>query len=278
MTDVPKELLVALLDLGLPAHEARWLIEEFAPGADPAARSDVMAAAERRRQGEPLQYIIGHWPFRSLDVDVDPRVLIPRPETEELVDHALAALAVANVTAPLVVDLGCGSGVIGLSLLVELEARGVTAQLLAVDASADALAVARRNAIKHRCLRVSFVESDWFSALDPSLRGRVDLLVSNPPYVSDEDYESLATELYVEPRRALTAPSANGVGGFADLARIIAQAPAWLAPHGVLVLEHGHDQGDAAVAAARAAGFRAVIDHHDLAGHARVLVATDWSA
>ncbi len=101
---------------GLEPREARWLVEEFVPAGDSDARAALAAAAARRRAGEPLQYIIGHWPFRSLDLDVDARALIPRPETEELVEVALGELAAHSVATPLIVDLGTGSGAIGLSL------------------------------------------------------------------------------------------------------------------------------------------------------------------
>jgi release factor glutamine methyltransferase len=273
VTAAADELRAELRALGLAAHEARWLVDDFAPGGDPAAKPDVLAAAQRRLAGEPLQYVLGHWPFRGLDLDVDARVLIPRPETEELVDHALRALAASDVSSPRIVDLGCGSGAIGLSLVVELEARGISAQLIAVDASADALVVARRNALKHHCLRASFVEGSWFTALDPSLRGQVDLVVSNPPYVTDAEYADLEPELFFEPRTALVAGPSEGIDGMSDLSVIIRESITWLAPHGALVVEHGAAQGAAVVACAREAGFASYRDERDLSGRPRVLVA-----
>lgn len=273
MTDARARLLADLVEAGLEAREARWLVEEFAPGSDPDAGAAVWAAARRRLAGEPLQYVIGHWPFRGLDLDLDARVLIPRPETEELVDLALAALAHGRAGAPTILDLGCGSGAIGLALLDELRTRGVPATLIALDASEGALEVARRNALKHRLYAVSFVRSTWFDDLDPSLRGRLDLVVSNPPYVGAAEFEDLDPVLRHEPREALVAPDAGGVEGFADLALIVAAAPAWLAPGGALVVEHGAAQGAAAAAAAAAAGMVDVVDHRDLAGRPRILVA-----
>jgi release factor glutamine methyltransferase len=244
------------------------LVEEF--GHDP----DALVAAQRRRlEGEPLQYVLGHWPFRTLDLDLDERVLIPRPETEGLVDVALGELAQSKVAAPLVLDAGCGSGAIGLSLLAELGNRGVHASLVAIDESTDALANARANALKHALHAVTFVHSDWFSALDPSFQGRFDLIVANPPYVSDEEFVELDPVLGFEPRGALVAPDSSGVGGFFDVERVIRQAPDWLGLTGVLVLEHGNAQGDAALSVAKAAGFRECRDLVDLAGHPRVLVA-----
>lgn len=257
---------------GLARREARWLVEEYAVGADAGARAALRAAAARRLAGEPLQYVLGHWPFRGLDLDLDERVLIPRPETEELVDHALRALATGGSAAPLVLDLGCGSGAIGLSLVTELRARGVAATLVGVDRSPDALDVARRNARKHHVVAASFVCSSWFEELDPSLRGRVDLVVANPPYVGAAELAGLDPVLAHEPRGALVADDADGVAGFADVAAILREVPAWLAPGGAVVLEHGAAQGEAALARARAAGLEAV-DHADLAGRPRVLVA-----
>jgi release factor glutamine methyltransferase len=274
VTAAAEELRAELRALGLAAHEARWLVDEFAPGGEAAARVDVLAAAERRLRGEPLQYLLGHWPFRSLDLEVDGRVLIPRPETEELVDHALRALARRGVASPLIVDLGCGSGAIGLSLLAELSSRGLAAQLIAVDASADALAVARRNAVKHRCVGATFVQGDWYEGLDRSLAGHVDLIVSNPPYVTDEEYRGLDPELHFEPKEALVAAPARGIDGFADLASVIAGSVSWLSPRGTLVVEHGARQGAAVVQCARDAGLCDIVDHRDLAGRDRVLVAS----
>lgn len=259
--------LAALVARGLAPHEARWLSEEF---ADP---SDLERAVARRLAGEPLQYVIGHWPFRSLDLVVDENVLIPRPETEELVDVALVELAASGVAAPRILDLGCGSGAIGLALLAELEERGVPATLVALDASAAALVVARRNALAHGISRVSFVVSSWFDGLDRSLRAGFDLVVANPPYVSASEMDSLDPVLAYEPRAALVAPDTAAAPGFGDLAVIVAGAREWMSVSSVLVLEHGADQGAAALAAARAAGFCQVEDRLDMAGHARILVA-----
>ena len=259
--------LATLVARGLPAHEARWLIEEFTD------ESALERAVSRRLAGEPLQYVIGHWPFRSLDLVVDEHVLIPRPETEELVDVALVELAKCAAAAPRILDLGCGSGAIGLALLVELEERGVLATLVALDASPAALAVARRNAQAHGLTRVSFVESSWFERLDASLRGGFDLIVANPPYVAAGEMADLDPVLAYEPRAALVAPDTASAPGFGDLAIIIAEAGEWMRDRSALVCEHGAGQGDAALAAARAADFTDVEDRADMAGHARVLVA-----
>lgn len=273
VTDVNSELVTELIGLGLERHEARWLVEEFVPGADLDAVPALRLAAQRRLNGEPLQYIIGHWPFRSLDLDVDTRVLIPRPETEELVDYALQELARVGAVAPVILDLGCGSGAIGLSLLFELRERGIAATLVCVDESLDALSVAKRNAIKHQLHAVSFVESSWFNNVDRSLRGHIDLIVSNPPYVGEVEFEALDAVLRHEPLGALVAPSAQGVEGFSDLEEIIAEAPEWLSSTGVLICEHGNMHREVALKNAYDAGFSDVFDFDDLAGHPRILVA-----
>jgi release factor glutamine methyltransferase len=273
VTDVNAELVSELVGAGLDRREARWLVEEFVPGGDPDAAPALRAAAQRRLSGEPLQYVIGHWPFRSLDLDVDERVLIPRPETEALVDVALRELAASGAKAPLIVDLGCGSGAIGLSLLDELQRRGVTATLVAADESSDALALARRNALKHHLFAVSFVHSSWFDSLDPSLQSHVDLIVANPPYVSEEEFATLDPVLRYEPRGALVAPDASGVAGFADVEAVMLGARPWLAPLGVLVLEHANTHRDAVLATVAVAGFSDVEDLDDAAGQPRVLVA-----
>ena len=273
MTDVKTELTAELVRAGLDQREARWLIEEFVPGSDRDAIPALRAAAQRRLDGEPLQYIIGHWPFCSLDLEVDKRVLIPRPETEELVHVALSELAKSDVVAPVIMDMGCGSGAIGLALLDELRRRGVVASLVAVDESLDALALAKRNARKHRLNAVSFVHSSWFDNVDASLAGNVDLVVANPPYVSEEEFLGLDPVVRFEPIGALVAPDSSGVGGFGDLEIIIEEAYKWLKPGGLLICEHANTHRDAVVDASKAAGFHDVEDVSDLAGHPRVLMA-----
>lgn len=252
---------------GLDPREARWLAEEFAPGGAPTP--ELEAAVTRRLAGEPLQYVIGHWPFRGLDLVVDERVLIPRPETEGLVDVALAAL---RATEPTVVDLGCGSGAIGLALASELAARGVRARVVGVDASPGALEVAAANAA--RCgVALDLALGDWYGALDEGLAGAVDLVVANPPYVGAGELDGLDPVLGHEPRAALVAADLDGVAGFADVARVVDGALRWLARGGSLVVEHGEAQGEAAAERARLAGLVDVRDVADLAGRPRVLVA-----
>lgn len=268
MTDAELDLAAEPVGDGLSPREARWLIEEF--GDDDAA---LRAATRRRLAGEPLQYVIGHWPFRSLDLDVDERALIPRPETELLVEIALGELAATGVVAPTILDMGCGSGAIGLALAVELRERGVGAVLIALDESSQALDLARQNARKHDVQSVSFVVSNWFDNLADSLRGKIDLIAANPPYVSAAEFDQLDPVLRHEPISALVASDGEDVAGFTDLSVVIAGARSWLSPRGVLVCEHGEGQRDAVLSAARAVGFDEARDHDDLSGRPRVLVA-----
>ena len=273
MTGVSAEFIAELVDAGIDRREARWLVQEFVPGSERDAHDALLAAAARRLNGEPLQYIIGHWPFRTLDLDVDERALIPRPETEELVDVALRELATGEVAAPLIVDLGTGSGAIGLSLVSELLTRGVAASLIAVDESSDALALARQNARKHHLDAVSFVHSSWFESLDESLRGRVDLIVANPPYVGEAEFADLDPVLHHEPHGALVAEDARGIQGFADVDVIIRDSLTWLAPHGALVCEHSDIHRHHVLELAQEVGFQRFEDLDDLAGQPRILVA-----
>ena len=227
------------------------------------------AMVERRLAGEPLQYVLGSWGFRSLDLYVDGRVLIPRPETEQVVEVALAELRRLDRAQPVVVDLGTGSGAIALSIAVE--AKG--AEVWATDRSPDALAVAQANLTGVGTLvarRVRMVEGSWFGALPPSLKGTIDLVISNPPYVAEGEVAALPPEVSEwEPRGALV----SGPTGLEDLAAIIAAAPSWLTPGGVLVLELAPHQAEEAAGLARSAGFTSVEVRPDLAGRNRALVA-----
>jgi release factor glutamine methyltransferase len=273
VTDVNADLVNELVESGLDRREARWLVEEFAPGRSESTPA-LTGAAERRRGGEPLQYVLGHWPFRSLDLLVDERALIPRPETEELVGVALAELARGDVAWPLIVDLGCGTGALGLSILDELRSVGVVATLIALDDSEDALVLARENARRHDLLNVSFVHSSWFDGLDESLRGRVDLVVANPPYVGALEFEQLDPVLRFEPRGAIVAADVNGVEGFADLEVIVRESYGWLRPGGALICEHASAHRSPVTTLARATGFVSVVDLDDLAGLPRIMVAS----
>jgi release factor glutamine methyltransferase len=271
VVDAKPALVREVVELGVAPHEARWLVDEFATGGLASARPAVLAAAQRRLNGEPLQYIIGHWPFRELDLDVDRRALIPRPETEFLVELALRAFG-ADSAAPLIMDLGCGTGAIALSLVSELINRGVRPSAIAVDRSDDALALARQNARKCKIDAVSFVQSDWYDSLDATLHGRVDLIVANPPYVAMREYQSGDPVLRHEPLRAIVADD-DVVPGFRDVAAVISGASQWLKPGGTLLVEHGEAHGNAAVQGATRAGLVDASTKRDLAGRDRYLEA-----
>jgi release factor glutamine methyltransferase len=222
---------------------------------------------ERREGGEPLQYVLGVWGFRTLDLYVDRRVLIPRPETEVVVEVGLAELARHEARHPVVVDLGTGSGAIALAFAVEGPSE---AEVWATDRSPDALAVARANlaGLGRVAGRMRLVEGWWYEALPASLRGRVTLLVSNPPYVADSD--DLPAEVSEwEPAGALLA----GPTGMEQIAEVVKEAPVWLDRPGALVVELAPHQGEEAVALAYDAGFTEAEVRPDLSGRVRVLVA-----
>jgi release factor glutamine methyltransferase len=265
--------------------QARWLCEE-ASGAfgdefrdvldEPAgeravAHLDAMLA--RLHTGEPLQYVLGHWAFRRLDLLVDRRVLIPRPETELVAGVAIDLLRAAAAEWPdrplPVADLGTGSGAIGLSLALELP-RGL-AEVWLTDVSAAALDVARANTagIGVAGTHVRFAQGAWFAALPPALEGTLALVVSNPPYIARDDARVEAAVREWEPAGALFADD----DGLADVRAIAEGAAHWLRPGGALVLEIGSGQGAATSDALRAAGLRAVEVRRDLAGHERIAVA-----
>lgn len=233
----------------------------------PAAHFHAMV--QRREAGEPLQYVLESWGFRALDLFVDKRALIPRPETETVVDLALAELArLPSGPHPTVVDLGTGSGAIALSIATE----AAGAEVWATDRSPDALAVARANlaglGTAGRNVRLS--EGSWFAALPPMLRGRVHLIVSNPPYVGEREVPDLPPEVARwEPRSALVA----GPTGIEQIEAIVEEAPRWLARPGSLVVEIAPPQAPAAVALAHRSGFTEAHARPDLAGRLRALVA-----
>jgi release factor glutamine methyltransferase len=232
------------------------------------------AMLERRAAGEPLQYALGRWGFRRLDLLVDRRVLIPRPETEQVVEVALRLAASAPPDAePVMVDLGTGSGAIALSLAQETPA----GQVWATDVSPDALQVAKANLAGmggRAATRVRLAQGSWWDALPPELQGRISLAVSNPPYVPSADIASLPAEVRGwEPALALD----GGSDGLDAVRQIVAAAPEWLGPAGILILELGDGQAAGAAELVRSAGMVVAGVHPDLAGRDRVLVAVNSS-
>ena len=266
------------------SQHARWLCEEAsgatgshwlevlddAVGERAVVRLDAMVA--RRLGGEPLQYVLGHWAFRHLDLIVDRRVLIPRPETEQLVDLALDLLRSVLVSPGMsrrVVDVGTGSGAIALSLAFELPLVGT--EVWATDVSPHALDVARANlaGLGRRAVNVTMVEGTLFDGLPPSLRGTFDVVVSNPPYVAVGDVELERIVGDWEPAVALF----GGADGLDVIRTLLCDAAEWLLPGGSLVVEFGAPQGSAVRELAIAAGYRDVVIKQDYAGRNRYLTA-----
>lgn len=264
------------VDRGVARAEVRWILEQVtgSSGADAVTALDdevssrhadrFTALVERRLTGEPIQYVLGSWGFRGLDLLVDPRVLIPRPETEWVVEQALGLLPAGEPAT--VVDLGTGSGAIALSIAQE---RWPQVRVVATDVSADAIDVARANlaGLGRRGTVVELHQGVWWEAVPPALRGEVDLVVSNPPYVGAG--EVLPPEVADwEPRSALVA----GHAGTEDLEVVLAGAAAWLRPGGWVVCELGETQGPAVAALAVAAGLVEVEVRPDLTGRDRMVV------
>jgi len=260
------------------ATEAKWMMEE-ATGERGAGLIDLLGMeatvrgvshldqmVERRVAGEPIQYVLGSWAFRTLDLMVDQRVLIPRPETEVVAGLAIAELDRQRPDGGgIVIDLGTGSGAIGLSIVAE---RAVSRVLL-TDASRDALSVARANlaglGLAGRIVEVA--HGSWFGAVPNDLLGECDVIVSNPPYVRTTD-DLPAAVVDWEPATALHA----GADGLEDLNLIVAEASRWLRPHGALVLEMDPSQVSIVSQRLEAGGFLTEVQQ-DLAGLDRAIVA-----
>jgi release factor glutamine methyltransferase len=261
----------ALADAGLDRADAACLLRAvtgasraqlIAHGEEVLPESQArrfLELAHRRRQGEPVAYLTGRREFYGFDFEVDSAVLIPRPETELLVDLALDRLP--PDAGARVLDLGTGSGAIALALALLRPQLDV----VAVDRSPDALAVAKRNLVRllPGTQRVRLVQGDWYQALSG---GSFDLIVSNPPYVAARDPHLGEGDLRFEPAAALV----GGDDGLDAIRRVVAGAAAFLAPGGQLLFEHGYDQAPACRRLLAAAGFSSLIEVADLAGIPRV--------
>ena len=246
------ELLLAAVLGKSRSYLRTW--PEHEPGAEQLAA--FAALLERRRAGEPVAYILGHQGFWSLDLEVAPHTLIPRPDTELLVE---TALQLAPATPQRVLDLGTGSGAIALALASE---RGGW-QVIGVDRIAEAVALAERNRQRLKLGNAEFRQSSWFDGLAGE---RFGLILSNPPYIAADDRHLGEGDVRFEPLSALVA----GVDGLDDIRQIIAQAPRHLQAGGWLLLEHGYDQAEAVRELLAAAGFTAVDSRRDLGGHQRI--------
>ena len=252
----------------LPASEARlllghvldkptsWLIAHEDEVLDENAMLNFASLAARRAGGEPVAYLVGRREFFGRDFSVSPAVLIPRPETELLIELAITALGPGSTAR--ILDLGTGSGCIAVTLALELP----QARVSAVDHSAAALAVARENAQRHGA-RLNLLQSDWCAALTGE---RFDLIVANPPYIAAADPHLDAGDLRHEPQAAL----ASGGDGLDAIRRIVAEAPAFLEHGGRILLEHGYDQAPAVRNLLAAADLTDIEQHRDLAGITRV--------
>jgi len=260
--------------------QARWICEtacgldgdEFLAELDEPATERMVAQLDamvaRYRAGEPLAYVMGHWSFRTIELMVDRRVLIPRPETEMVAGRALE-LARGVADQRRVVDLGTGSGAIGLSLAAELPIMGTEVWL--TDYSTDAVDVARANAIGlgRAAANVRVSHGSWFDALPVDVRGEIDVVVSNPPYIADGDPEVAESVLEYEPHTALFA----GDDGLDDVRTIARDARDWLCSGGWLVMEIGYQQGDAVKALLEGFGYTDVTIANDLTGRPRIAEA-----
>lgn len=241
--------LLLLHALGRAPHDRAWLLAHDTDAMPEAAWAMLSSQLSRRLTGEPVAYLLGTKEFHGLDLHVDARVLVPRPDTETLVEWALQCLEGRDT--PRVLDLGTGSGAIALALQ---QARA-DAQVDAVDASADALAVAQANA-RRLGLAVRFARAHW---LEGAAEGYA-VIASNPPYIAAGDAHLPA--LRHEPASALVA----GVDGLDDIRQIVQAAPGHLAEGGWLLLEHGHDQATAVRGLLQTRGFSEVQSRNDLAG------------
>jgi release factor glutamine methyltransferase len=242
--------LLMLHALGRSQSERAWLITHDDEELSESAALTFQTLCQRRQQGEPLAYIVGSKPFFGLDLQVDNRVLVPRPDTETLVEWALTFDKTNSV-----LDMGTGSGAIALAL----KSVRPDWQVTALDASAYALAVAQSNA-KRLNLNVNFLQSSWLDALAESKTAKFNLIVSNPPYIVDGDWHMAV--LVHEPKQALT----SGADGLDDIRKIIQQAPDFLTSGGWLLLEHGYDQAAAVRDLLVQRGFKQVQSQLDLAG------------
>ncbi|MCK8145337.1 peptide chain release factor N(5)-glutamine methyltransferase [Citrobacter sedlakii] len=233
-----------------------WILAFGETELTDAQRQHLAALLARRRRGEPIAHLIGEREFWSLPLFVSPATLIPRPDTECLVEQALARLPAASCR---ILDLGTGTGAIALALASERPDCDVTA----VDRMPEAVALAQRNATRHAITNVRILQSDWFSALAGN---QFEMIVSNPPYIDEQDPHLSQGDVRFEPLTALVA----GDHGMADIKHIIERARAVLMPEGMLLLEHGWQQGTAVRDAFVRAGYHDVETCRDYGDNERV--------
>lgn len=262
-TRLPRSEAIALLAAS-SGHTRTSIVADGASVPTEAAVARFRLLAARREAGEPMAYLLACREFFGRSFAVDPRVLIPRPDSELLIEQGLELLdarRIAGDSSLRVLELGTGSGALAITLALE---RPTVVSVVATDVSTDALAVARQNASALGAA-VRFIESDWFASIDAS-GCPFDLILSNPPYIASHDPHLLQGDLRFEPRLALT----DGADGLTALRHIVREGVRHLAVGGVLMLEHGHDQAAQVRAAMVGAGYTDVRSVRDLAGIERV--------
>jgi release factor glutamine methyltransferase len=274
-----QSLRLLLSNCVLPANEARILLSHTLEKhyqlprsallsrddmtLNEAASSEWEVLVARRINGEPIAYILGKKGFHNIELMVAPGVLIPRPETELLVDIALAEIAKLNRPCK-VLDLGTGSGAIALAIA----SNAPLASVVASDQSIDALAIARQNAEALQLdSQVQFMQGSWYEALDQN--SLFDIIVSNPPYIANRDPHLTQGDLRFEPALALT----DFASGLSCLGFIIAGVDKYLKPSGLIAVEHGFNQSDSVVNLIKVAQLQEIQVHRDLAGHCRATSA-----
>ena len=270
-----QSLRVLISDCALPANEARILLAHVLekhyqlPRSALLSRDDMVlndaasneweVLVSRRIVGEPIAYILGKKGFHKIELLVAPGVLIPRPETELLVDIALSEIAKLNQPTK-VLDLGTGSGAIALAIASETS----LARIIATDQSSEALVIAKQNAqLLDLTTQVEFAQGSWYGAIDQQTQ--FDVILSNPPYIADRDPHLIQGDLRFEPSSALT----DYASGLSCLEIIVSGANKYLKPGGLIAVEHGFDQSGAVLQLMRLAGLEDIQAHLDLAGHCR---------
>lgn len=257
ISDSPRIDVEVLLAFLLRKNSA-WLMAHGTDELSPELHADFLSLLDRRKTGEPIAHIIGSRGFWTLDLAVTPDTLIPRPETELLVELAISKYANDNKLR--ILDLGTGTGAIALAIASECK----NAEVMAVDKSSGALEVARENGRKNN-LAVQFIQSDWFAALRNQ---KFDLIVSNPPYIPERDPHLKQGDVRFEPITAL----ASGADGLDDIRLIISRAPQYCLPGAWLMVEHGFDQGEVIRALFSEAGFINIETVQDLEQRDRVTI------
>ena len=259
LADVPPGMPIRELRLLLGAvlkQSAVWLLTHGDATVGIEQCLELGNLVDRRLDGVPMAYLLGYREFYGREFVVSPAVLIPRPETEMLVDLVIASVGAGGT--PSLLDLGTGSGCVAISVALECSHLCVTA----IDVSTDALTIAATNAAGLKA-NVELLQSDWFSAVAGR---RFDIIVSNPPYIAEGDLHLAQGDLRFEPATALS----SGGDGLTALRRIIGDSPNHLLPKGMLALEHGYDQAVAVRQLLATAGFTGITQHADIAGITRV--------